>query len=86
MTKLTLCVNCTYHKGSGEWYDHFCKHPEVRFIPDIDPVTGEKGYAKTNDLGRGSLTDTPYPYCRDINQGQCPYFKESINIIPWKAW
>lgn len=79
----TICVNCTHHNGVSRkqtWYDHFCHHPEVRLVADIDPVTGKEGYAKTNDLGNAYLTDSPYPYCRDINRGNCPHFESNVSV------
>ena len=74
----TICINCAFHNGASKeqtWYDHFCLNPEVRLVADIDPVTGRKGYAKKNSLGDAYLADTPYPYCRDVNRGNCPHFE-----------
>lgn len=75
----TICLKCKYHKGKGDmWYDHFCTHPDVRHTKEQDPVTGKMLYASKNDLGRVVLNEEEYPYCRDINHGNCPYFKKSI--------
>ena len=77
----TICVQCKHHEGIEDghrtdcWYNHFCKHPETLLIRDIDPVTGVEGYAKVNSLGTPYLTDSPFPYCRDINHGNCPRYE-----------
>ncbi len=81
----TVCVECVHHSGNGTWSNHHCHHPDVRLVPDIDPVTGERGYGKVNDLGNVYLTDDPYPYCRDINRGNCPHFESMAAVrTDWK--
>lgn len=79
----TICVECRFHEGQADgprtdcWYNHFCIHPEVERVPDIDPVTGKAGFAAANSLGMGYLTDKKHPNCRDINHGNCPHFVKS---------
>ena len=80
----TICVDCVHHNGATmeeAWYAHYCQSLEVRLVADIDPVTGVKGYAKRNDLGTAYLTDTPYPFCRDVNRGNCPHYESKVSVI-----
>lgn len=72
----TLCVNCKYHTGSGQWYNHLCKHPETVRIEEQDPITGKMGYAGCNDLGGIYLCDSKYQNCRNLNKGNCPNFQK----------
>ena len=67
----TVCVKCKWHRGVARrkrghddiWYVHTCKHPDVLSREHIDPVTGQ-------------LAPTEYPYCRDINHGDCEKFEK----------
>ena len=78
---MTICTECQFHRNNATdseqrkiWYNNFCAAPEVRLLPDIDPVSGERGFAAAEDRGRGLVMDSPYPYCRNINRGNCPHF------------
>lgn len=74
-TAPTICANCEHFENRGSiWYHQFCAAVEVRLTEKIDFVTGRKGFASANDLGREVLQDHPMPYARDINNGECPYF------------
>lgn len=75
---LTICVNCKHHNGpklSNLWYDHKCSHPNLRREAEIDPVTGQSCYSHKNDLGRVGTSASPFPFCRDINNGNCPHYE-----------
>jgi hypothetical protein len=74
---MKICVDCNYHeKGKTDiWFDQFCLCPEVRREEAIDPVSGETGFMGRNDLGGTYITDYPYPFCRDINKGDCEHFE-----------
>jgi hypothetical protein len=76
----TICAKCAnlYRKEPPSspryniWYNLLCMAsplPEV-----VDPVSGETGYASTNDLGRGVIGENPWMYCRDVNHGNCPKY------------
>jgi hypothetical protein len=78
---MTICKKCKHvynKKGFNEhgWYNWFCKHPDVRRVKTIDPVTGNKRFKGKNDLGQEYLTGQEHPFCRDINNGACQYYKE----------
>ena len=67
----TICAECNYSLFQGpNWYSQFCRAHERE--PAQDVVTGEWGYASTNDLGRIFVDNKQYSYCRDINNGNCP--------------
>lgn len=74
----TLCVNCEHHIFLGcdsdpsRWYYHYCgAHPRKL---KTDPVSGVVGYEKYGDI-----TVQKYPHCRDINNGNCKYFKAKVS-------
>ena len=76
--KKTICAQCMNIKrrGRGEiWYDLYCTERKVQKEIGVDPVTGETGYKSKNDLGGEYISEYPEPYCRDVNKGNCPYFK-----------
>jgi len=76
ITPTTICAKCVYFLRRGPvWYDMFCRNMTVRRHESIDPVTGEKGYLVSNDLGVVYLSDKPYPYARDVNHGNCQHYK-----------
>jgi hypothetical protein len=71
----TLCINCEHFISRGPiWYHHFCGAPEVQAKEGIDPITGDTGFVKQNDLGIKYFDDKSEPYARDINNGSCPHF------------
>ncbi len=87
----TICAKCEHFICKGDiWYDQFCSHTSVRRKKATDPVTGKRGFNATNDLGSGYITEEPYPYARDINQGGCLHFSpkhlrvvdRALSIIP----
>lgn len=86
----TICVKCKHHNGAQPqeaWYNHKCLHPLEKRPIEVDPVTGIQVYAVKNSLGLVSITDESSPYCRDINQGNCPMFEPNgviqniVNIV-----
>ncbi len=76
LPSITLCIHCRFFINKGTvWYDQFCgATPREKAT---DPVTGCEGYRVVNDLGRASITDEPYAYARDVNDGQCPLYQRS---------
>lgn len=95
----TICVNCKHHVKMG-FKTHICKHPDFKPRYMIDPVTGrevpyerEKGYDIDAEImsplemmmvGQNQ-SSSPYPLCKDINNGNCPRFeKKSKESIHWK--
>ena len=73
----TICVQCKHYCGPGKlhpWHRHRCTHPDFEKQQEQDPVTGDIGFAGRNDLGRVAIDDERYPYCRDINHGNCEKF------------
>jgi hypothetical protein len=78
---MITCIKCIhfYNKSDGTnliWYNLYCKAPVIQRPKAKDPVTGQTGYKTKNSLGDEYYDDTPSPFCRDINQGNCPYFEE----------
>lgn len=64
----TICVECRHFINKGDylnkldvWYDWFCGAVENETV--IDPVKGVR-------------TNRRYAYARDINTGDCEYFKK----------
>ncbi len=79
----TLCVNCKHHAGcdgDGQWYDHHCHHPDKTRPKEQCPVTGKILFAAKNDLGQIVLVRDEHPYCRDINNGNCPLFEGKVAL------
>lgn len=75
---MTICIHCRHHNGASPedpWYNHFCQHPELKRPKEQDPVTGRWGYAIRNDVGNIVMVEEPYPYCRSVNKGNCPYYE-----------
>lgn len=80
---MTICVECQHHETpelaalrKPQWYDHRCAAPEAALQRAVDPVTGERCYTTSNDLGGIVHTDDPRPLCRTINTGgNCPHFQ-----------
>ena len=73
---MTICAKCKHHRGRGDiWYNQYCAHPDLQNPVMIDPVSGKKGYAKKNTLGRTYYDEVSTPYCRDVNDGECSRFK-----------
>ncbi len=72
----TVCINCRHHEGKGTWYNHICKHEEGVRQQEQNPVTGEIEFSMKNDLGRSVFVEEEYPYCRDVNHGNCPLYEE----------
>lgn len=76
--EMTICARCGHFINRGSiWYDQYCGAPEVRRPQAVDPVTGKRGFSSRNDLGTPIYDDNPYPHARDINTGECPYFKKT---------
>jgi len=74
--KTTICVNCKHFiKTSDIWYNQFCGNKDVGAKKAINPVTGEVGYLKKNDLGGQYYDKNRYPFARDINKGNCSIFE-----------
>lgn len=83
---ITICTSYIYHENVHEghragpprdsWFYQLCAHPVVERKKVIDPVSGDTNYEKETDSGRVVLTDEPHPFCRDINDGNCSYFKQ----------
>lgn len=76
---ITICIKCKYYKNTDSnniWYNQICLHPDVEFPKGIDPVTGKIVFWTKNSLGMTYENDHPHPYCRDINDGHCKFFKE----------
>ena len=74
----TICVECKWHCGAvpeAVWYDHRCQNPGLKRIQEQDPVTGLIGFTGVNSLGQPYQTDAEFPYCRDINKGNCERFE-----------
>lgn len=77
----TICINCINHyekpdsRNIDVWYNHFCRSPEVARTEEQDPVSGKIGFADKNDLGGIYITDEQFPYCRDINHGNCQHYQ-----------
>lgn len=73
---MTICVRCRHVRieepSKGIWYNYRCGAIELPMA--VDPVTGKTMRYRGNDLGRVSFTDEFHPYCRDINEGECPHF------------
>jgi len=79
VTCKTICAKCKHCEIQGEgngWYNYLCAHPEFARIPEQDPVTGKSGFAEKNDLGRIVFTENKFPYCREINHGNCELFEK----------
>lgn len=72
-TSLTICAACRFFlKQGGLWYQQFCSASPREHT--IDVVTGEEGFRATNDLGQNYITNHPYHYAREINNGQCSLY------------
>ena len=79
--KTTICANCIHMlnvranpAAPDVWYNFYCK---ASTLPEtVDPVTGKKGFLASNDLGRKIIVDTPYLYCRDVNDYNCHLYEE----------
>jgi len=79
----TICIECVHHNGSSpdaSWYDHYCMCPALKRQKEPDPVTGKQRYAIKNDLGNVVFTDDAFPYCLDINHGNCNHFEGGIDV------
>lgn len=70
--EMTICYNCKhfYNKASSGkykdmWYNHFCKAPDFYKKGEISPVTGK-------------IEGDGYPYCRDLNRGECRCYQSSF--------
>ena len=71
---VTICAKCKHFEPDECAYWSRCKastlHPAINFI------TGESGYAESNNPDRTYITDSPYEYCSEINtHGTCPKFE-----------
>lgn len=85
--KQTICSECKWlMRGEMEtsprydvWYNLFCG--AIDFKPALDIHSGKWGYRGNlhygEHLDKGTITDNPNPYCRDVNTGDCPYFSEA---------
>ena len=74
---VTICYECKWFRGRGEiWFNQYCEHPANEAKRVIDPVTGEEGYGKVNDLGRVVIVDLKHPNARDVNDGNCEHWEE----------
>ena len=79
MNLITTCKECKHFKNKeptepreDAWYNHLCTaHPREKII---NPVTGIKGYSGVNFFGARYITDDPYEFCRDHNDGFCKDF------------
>ena len=73
-----ICVDCKWHNGvppRAIWYDHYCLCPDAQGEHCQNPVTGDWGFCRSNDLGGRYITAEP-PNCRYVNQeGECPHFE-----------
>ncbi len=72
----TICAECKYVINEC-WSNWYCGHPENEKTIEIDPVSGEQGYASTNELGHLYISDTKYHNCRDLNKGYCSIFEKA---------
>ena len=74
----TICVDFVYHRLDGRdiWYNHTCEAPQEKKPVEVDCVTGRQVFASRNDLGNVYVSDSQYPYCRDINKGNCPHYEK----------
>jgi len=77
-----VCARCRWHRSQDQgtpradcFYNHFCAHADVGREVAIDPVTGHAGFAGVNDLGTFHVTDDPFPFCGDVNDGTCELFE-----------
>ena len=82
---MTICTKCKHYKfihtnkreSKNMWFNHFCKAVPHKKV--IDPVTGEMSYLIDNDLEQAIYStekEDQYPFCRDINDGNCEYYEE----------
>lgn len=78
---MTICAECKHvlriirnQACPTSWYNYQCA--AAPRPPAIDPVTGEHGWATRNDLGRDTVSDQKFNYCRDVNTGQCSLFEK----------
>ena len=74
---MTICVECAHCVKTDPapiWYNFRCS--ALPQEGERDPVTGIAGYPRINDLGGTYYDSCPYPYCRDINKGDCPMFEK----------
>lgn len=82
----TICVSCNHHHTNQDgprsdcWYNHFCLHPELAAIPEQNPVTGKVEYAGVNSLWGQYFTAQKHPYCRDVNNGNCPHYESEEQV------
>lgn len=80
---MNTCANCkhvlyTNIEGKPIWYNIFCKASRRREA--TDPVTGEKGFVASNDLGGTFVSDQRFDFARDVNKGNCILFKEQNSV------
>ncbi len=74
-----VCVKCRHVKIEPPgivWYSFLCGHPANDRPLTVDPVTGKRGYAGSNDLGGSYVADDKHRNCREVNDGTCPHFEE----------
>lgn len=76
---MTICKQCRHMlrildgPRTDVWYNCYCM---AETLPEAtDPVTGERGYTRENDLGTICVDSQPYAYCRDVNKGDCTYYE-----------
>lgn len=86
---ITVCANCKYFVCEGKrkiWYNSYCHHPKWEKVIEIqDPVSGMWEYEVENEYGHKVRRETPYPYCRDLNEGDCDLYEESLKGTLSKA-
>lgn len=68
----TICVKCRYHRDRDGILTgvHLCGHPKLTRNEVVSPVTGKRIF-----VGAGGF-EVPYPYCDDVNKGECPHYEE----------
>ncbi len=78
MGETTICTECKFLNKIGDyWYYHLCTAVQPK--KEIDVITGKKGYKHTNSAGDIYYTPRPDVQCRDINDGNCKYYKPKGN-------
>lgn len=78
---MTICVKCNNlikkKSGPDDTILYYCGAKELKCVPMSDPVTGKLKYIHVR--GQGEIwNDIPYPFAKDINDGNCKYFQRKV--------